>query len=238
MNVTYEQILPLLLALLLIFILPMLMRRYGLRWEDLLGMLTSRFGKKDYETEARRMREQKKNRPEPYQTNSRSGDLKALVSSLLMMARRYKTGLVYPGTISYKGQIAGLLALVVTRREVIGLNCFGYGGTIREDKQTGSWNQHMNGADQSFASPLKGNAQQLSLVRAAMDANGMKDVPLRVAAVFTAHGVELHTSHPLEVFTSEGLIAHLKERCSQDEGPLDPDATARQLNALVKRIKK
>ena len=236
MNLTYEQILPLLLALLLIFILPMLMRRYGLRWEDLLGMLTSRFGKKDYETEAKRIRD-KKNRPEPYQTNSRSGDLKALVSSLLMMARRYKTGLVYPGTIAHKGQIANLLALVVTRQEVIGINCFGYGGTITEDKKTGVWNQHMNGVDQRFDSPLQGNARQLSLVRAAMDENGMSQIPFRVAAVFTAHGVELHTGHPREVFTSEGLLAHLKECCAADEGTLDPDTVARQLNALVKRIR-
>ena len=221
MNLTYEQILPLLLALLLIFILPMLMRRYGLRWEDLLGMLTSRFGKKDYETEAKRIRD----------------DLKALVSSLLMMARRYKTGLVYPGTIAHKGQIANLLALVVTRQEVIGINCFGYGGTITEDKKTGVWNQHMNGVDQRFDSPLQGNARQLSLVRAAMDENGMSQIPFRVAAVFTAHGVELHTGHPREVFTSEGLLAHLKECCAADEGTLDPDTVARQLNALVKRIR-
>ena len=179
-TVTYEQILPVILALLLIFILPMFMRRYGLRWEDLLSMLTSRFGKRDHITEAKRMREKQKEKREPYQTNSRSGDLKALVSSLLMMARRYKTGLVYPGTVEYKGQVAGLLALVVTRQEVIGLNCFGYGGTITEERKNGSWHQHMNGVDQGFASPLEGNGRQRALVRAAMDAHGMEDIPLSV----------------------------------------------------------
>ena len=237
LKVKYEQILPLILALLLIFILPMLMRRYGLRWEDLLGMLTSRFGKKDYESEARRMREKQKDRQEPYLTNSRSADLKSLVSSLLMLARRYKLGLVYPGTISYKGQLAGLLALVVTKNEVIGLNCFGYGGTITEDKSSGRWNQHMNGADQAFDSPLTGNEKQKKLVRASMDANGMKDVPLKVVSVFTAHGVTLHTSHPGEVYTTEGLLLWLREIAVSD-GPLDPEKVSRQLNEQVQRIRK
>ena len=234
---TYEQILPLLLAILLIFILPMLMRRYGLRWEDLLGMLTSRFGKKDYASEAKRLREKKENRQEPYQTNSRSGDLKSLVSSLMILARRFKLGLVYPGTVSWKGQVAGLLALVVTKKEVIGLNCFGFGGTITEDKKTGRWNQHMNGADREFESPLTGNARQQKLVRASMDANGMKDVPFRVVSVFTARGVTLHTNHPREVLTTDDFFLRLKEQAAED-GPLDPEAVSRQLKAQVQIIKK
>ena len=236
-NVTYERILPFLLAVVLIFILPMLMRRYGLRWEDLLGMLTSRFRKKDYDAEARRLREKQKDRREPYLTNSRSGDLKSLVSSLLILARRHKLGLVYPGTVAWQGKVAGLLALVVTRRKVIGLNCFGYGGTITEGKNNGSWNQHMNGADLAFESPLSGNEKQRKLVRASMDAHGMKEVPLEVVSVFTSRGVTVNSSRRQEVFDTEGLIAYLKEMAVQ-EGDLDPSATALKLNEQVQRIKK
>ena len=45
---TYEQILPFLLAILLIFILPMMMRRYGWDWSDLFSRLTGGIWKKDH----------------------------------------------------------------------------------------------------------------------------------------------------------------------------------------------
>ena len=38
-GLTFQNILPLILAILLIFLIPMLMRRYGLEWEDLIRLL-------------------------------------------------------------------------------------------------------------------------------------------------------------------------------------------------------
>ena len=238
LNFTYEQILPLILALLLIFILPMIMRRYGLTAEDLTRMILTRFGKQDYGTEAQKLREQKTDRREPYASNGRSGDLKSLVSTLLLFVRRHQLGLVYPGTVTdAQGNTAGLLALLVTRSEVIGFNCFGYGGTITEGKNGGDWNQHMNGGDQPFASPLKGNAQQREILRRVMDADGMQTIPVRVVAVFTSRTLTLETKHPREVFSVDGLIQYLKEQTAQEEDRIDPSAIARQLNGHVTRIR-
>ena len=67
---TYEQILPFLLALLLIFILPMMMRRYGWDWSDLFSRLTGGIWKKDHNAaeEEKRIRSGVKKR-EPHLSN-------------------------------------------------------------------------------------------------------------------------------------------------------------------------
>ena len=233
---TYAQILPLVLALLLIFIIPMIMRRYGLESEDLIRMLFSGIRKQDYAKTASERKKEKKR--EPYQSNGRSADLKGLVSTLLIFVRRNQFGLVYPGTVSDGRNTAGLLALLVTKQEVIGFNCFGYGGTVTEGKNASGWNQHMNGADQKIPDPIAGNREQFAIVRRMMDDNGMNEIPLRVVAVFTAHTVTLSTRHPKEVFTTERLLEHLRECASEEEGgTLDPADVSRRLNEHVIRIK-
>lgn len=232
---TFSKILPLILALLLIFIIPMLMRRYGLEPEDLIRLLTGRLRKGEYAPPKKDG--EKKDRREPYQSNSRSGDLKSLVSTLLIFARRNRLGLVYPGTVTRGSKTANLLALLVTKSEVIGFDCFGYGGVVSE-KKNGSWNQHMNGNDQTIPNPLTACKEQYTLVRALMDENGMRQVPLRIAAVFTARGMELVTAHPEEVFDTPGLIAHLRESVAAEDEEIDPGEISRKLNEHVVRIRK
>ena len=229
-GLTFQNILPLILAILLIFLIPMLMRRYGLTWEDILRTLFSRPGKRDYAELAR----SGKAKREPWQTNGRSQDIQSLVSTLLIFVRRNKLGLVYPGTVQHGGKMANLVALLVTRSEVVGINCFGFGGTISEED--GRWKQHMNGADQSIPSPVEGNRAQAEIVRAAMDANGMGDVPLRVVAVFTSRTVSVRTQRSEEVFDAEGLLRHMRERVAQG-GILDPEDVSRRLNSCVTRLK-
>ena len=230
-GLTFQNILPLILALLLIFLIPMLMRRYGLDWEDIQRLLFSRVKKRDYAELGKAGRTKR----EPWQTNGRSQDIQALVSTLLIFVRRNKLGLVYPGTVEHRGSMANLVALLVTREEVVGINCFGFGGTITEGEQR--WNQHMNGADQEIPDPVAGNRRQAQIVRASMDAHGMKDVPLRVVAVFTSRTVTLQTAHGDEVFDTRGLLEHLRQRVARGAGSLDPEAVSRQLNVCVTRLK-
>ncbi len=228
-GLTYSNLLPFILAVLLIFLIPMLMRRYGLEWSDVTRFLFSRPGKRDYAEAA-----QGKKKREPWQTNGRSQDIQTLLSTLLIFVRRQKLGLVYPGTVAFGGKMANLVCFLVTRSEVIGINCFGFGGTITESD--GGWNQHMNGADQTIKDPVEGNAQQREIVRGMMDASGMADIPLRVVAVFTSRTVALETRHPSEVFDTKGLLEHLR-RCAQQEGTLEPETVARQLSGKVTRIR-
>ena len=230
----YAKILPFILAILLIFIIPMMMRRYGLDAEDLLGIFTRGLKKKDYDAAAAKKEKKKR---EPYRSNSRSGDLRNLVSTLLIFARSNKVGLVYPGTVVRNGETATLLALVVTREEVVGINCFGYGGVISRD-DSGKWNQHMNGYDQEIMDPVKACETQRKLLRAVMDENGMRGIPMRVVAVFTARGVEFKIPGREGIFDTEGLIADLRERAARGADRIDPDEIAVKLNEHVVRINK
>lgn len=227
---TFQNILPFILAILLIFLIPMLMRRYGLEWGDIIRMLFSRLGKRDYAELGNKSRSKR----EPWQSNGRSGDIQSLVSTLLIFVRRHKLGLVYPATVEHEGKMANLVALLVTREEVIGINCFGFGGTITE--ANGKWNQHMNGADGEIPDPLQGNAAQAKIVREAMDSHSMANIPLRVVAVFTGRTVKIHTAHSDEVFDTKGLLEHLKAQVARGNGAIDPDTVSRQLNACVKRL--
>ena len=230
-GMTFQNILPLILAILLIFLIPMLMRRYGLSWEDVIRFLFSRAGKRDYAEVAKRSKSKK----EPWQTNGKSQDLQALASTLLMFARRNRLGLVYPGTVEHDGKMANLVALLVTRNEVVGINCFGFGGTITES--AGKWNQHMNGVDQEIPDPLAGNHAQAKILLAAMNANGLADIPMRVVAVFTSRTVTLNTVHNDEIFDTKGLLEHLKQCIAQEAATVEPDEISRKLNATVKRLK-
>lgn len=237
-GLTFQNIFPFLLAILLIFFIPMLMRRYGFSWSDVTHILFSRIGKRDYAEEMKKKGVQKDGR-EPWQSNGRIQDIKSLVSTLLILARRQNLGLVYPGTIENDEKMANLVVLVVTKEEVIGINCFGFGGTITEGKgkTKGCWYQHMNGKDTSIPDPLAGNQAQFSIVRAAMDTHGMKEIPLRVIAVFTSRTVALDINHEIEIFDTNGLLSHLKE-CAGHPGNLDPAVVSRQLNALVTRLRR
>ena len=232
-GLTFANIFPLILAILLIFLLPMLMRRYGLGWEDITRLLFSRFGKKkDYADTAGKAKR------EPWQTNGRSQDIQSLVSTLLIFVRRNKLGLVYPGTVEHKGKMANLVALLVTGSEVIGINCFGFGGTITE--QGGKWNQHMNGADQPIPDPVDGCHRQAEIVRAAMNDHGMAEIPMRVVAVFTSHTVSVrpeNEENEEKVFDTKGLLSHLKGCVAQENRTIDPEEVSRQLNGCVRRIK-
>ena len=227
-GLTFQNILPLILALLLIFIVPMILSRYGLDPGDLWKMVLTRFGKADY-SKAKRSRE-------PWQTNSKEGDIRSLVSTLLIFVRRNHLGLVYPGTVVHKGRMAPLVALLVTKEEVIGINCFGYGGTITEEK--GRWNQHMNGNDLAIESPVEASQRAQQLVRAAMDEAGLKDIPLRVLSVFTSRTVTIRTSHRREVFDTEGLLTELTRAVREQKEAFDPEDISRRCNALVQRVKK
>ena len=134
---TMSDILPFILAILLIFIIPMLMSRYGISAEDLLRKIFgSGIRKKEYSAadEEHTIRN-KKNKKTPHLNNSTHNDIIQMVSDLIIFSRKNKTGLVYPGTIQFGGKTGNIAAFVVTKSKVIGLNCFGFGGRIIHDFQ-------------------------------------------------------------------------------------------------------
>ena len=233
---TMEQVLPLILAILLIFLLPMIMRRNGWDFDDFMRALVGGLWKKGkYDPKADEKAKAKKR--EPHLSNGGKGEMMELLSSLITFARRHDFGIVYPGTLEYKSEVATLLALLVTKSEVVGINCFGYGGTITAGKGDADWKQHMNEQDIMIKSPVVLCRKQQRLCRQAMDAAGMKDVSVRVAGVFTNHHVTLAIGNGYGLYTTESLIEELKVQASAEEERIpDPQKVAEQLAAVTKKI--
>lgn len=237
---TYAQVLPLILALLLIFILPMLMRRHGWTWEELFKVLFSGIRKREHAAlaEERRIRAGKAGgEREPHLKNGGKNEMLELLSELLTFARRHGAAVVYPGTIQVDGELTTLMALLVMRSEVIGINCYGFAGTITVGKNGDSWNQHMNGADIAIPNPVRLNQKQFLLLRKAMNAHGMENTALRIAGVFTNRDAVLAVGSGTGLMTRKELLSQLKEQAAVEEPRLEPAKTAKRLNELVVRVK-
>lgn len=234
-----SNFMPFILAILLIFVIPMMMSRYGLSTDDLIRMIFS-FGpfKKEYSAldEEKRIRN-KQNKKTPHLNNSTHDDIIQMVSDLILFSRKNNTGLVYPATIQYGGKTGNLAAFVVTKSRVIGINCFGFAGVITHDEASGCWRQQINGITQNIPDPEALNKEQYTLARTAMNANGMMDLPLDIVAVFTNNNVSL-PHNQMNVCTRKDLIGRLAQIVADEKDEFDPNETAKRVNQIVVRIKK
>lgn len=232
MNQNFDAIFPLILAILLIFVFPVLLRRRGMDYGDLAKLLFRQGLKRDpdaassYATSKAMIRK-----------SSGSHALTEFAGELLAFSRRHKTGLVYPGTVSWKGETATLLAIVVTKSRAIGVNCFGFSGVIRDKGSRDKWLQTVNGQASQIPNPLSANAAQDQLLRQAFNENGLSGVPCRTIAVFTSPQATLLTSHPDDVMIKKDFIRFLKELAAEESPQIDADETARKIFALVERRK-
>lgn len=235
MSFTYEQLLPFILALLLIWIIPMMLSRFGLTASDLMRMLFSSFRKQDYDESALRLRSRTLTQRTPHLKNSGTAELMELISQLVTFANRNHVMLVYPGTVRFGSKTANLVAFVVTRAEIIGLNCFGYSGKVGMEDKT--WYQDMNGVRTKLNDPLALSRTQAEIVRPALKDAGLDKIPFRVVSVFTSRSVTLENAPIGYVFTAKGLITYLKERVAAEPERIDPQDTAKKLNTYVVRMK-
>ncbi|MBR0093267.1 MAG: NERD domain-containing protein [Lachnospiraceae bacterium] len=222
----FEKILPLILALLLIFIFPVLLRRRGMDYGDLGRMLFGQGRKQDPDTIAS---------PATVRKNSGRHALTEFVSQLLAFSKRHKTGLVFPGTVVYGDEKASLLAIVVTKSRAIGVNCYGFTGTIRDTGGQDEWKQVSGGQTVPVPNPLAANKTQDRIVRQAFHENGLSAVPYRTIAVFTSAQADLMTKHPDDVMTKAAFIAFLKELAATEPEQMDSAEISRRIHALVKK---
>jgi hypothetical protein len=157
------------------------------------------------------------------------------LSQLMTFARRHKVGIVYPGTIRVDGELTTLLAFLIMKSEVIGINCFGFAGTITAGKGEGPWNQHMNEQDISIPNPVALDKKQERLVRKVLDRNGMSGVPCRVAGVFTNRHAVLAVGDGTPVRTLHDFLAELKEQAAEEREILDPVQVSKQISGLIEK---
>lgn len=230
-------ILYVIIAVVLIVIPVVLARKTGQNPMELIfgeRVRHSAFGKKEKETKA----SPKSVKPAKRETNSSRNDLLDLISHLATYARRNHFRLIVPGTLTSNGETAVLAALLITRSMAVGINCFGFGGTVHGEPGDSDWSQTLNGEKITFSSPVAKNRKQRDLVQQVIRETGREDVPVEIIGVFTSPSVKLSVSSKANCYTKTGLYQYLqKERFLADRG-LVPEELEKSLEPKVLRAEK
>lgn len=160
------------------------------------------------------------------------------VSEVLTFARKNHLFTVIPGNVEYAGQTAELTALLVTKARVVGILAYGFDGKVlcrRDDKE---WQIQEDGQTRPIGK-LNAEAQkQDRILKGAMDAGGLTDVPYQTAMVFTGGGTILAGDRPAGVFTREEFFEKLGTQADLETGPLNLKETGKRLSLLRSGKKK
>ena len=176
-------ILYLIIALVLIGLPVFLAKKTGSNPMELLfGQRVNKtpYGKKEEDGESGKDAK-KESSARKKETNSNRNDLMNLISQLATYARKNHFQLIVPGTLTGSdGVTAVLTALVITRSMIIGINCFGFGGTVLAEPGESDWHQTMNGEKTVIPSPVKKNRRQLDIVLQVLSETGYMNVPVEI----------------------------------------------------------
>ena len=172
------------------------------------------------------------------ETNSSKSDLVRLISKLATYARKNHFRLIVPGTVTVNGTTAALAAILITRCGVVGINCFGFGGSVSAGPGDDDWTQTMNGEKISFPSPVKKNRQQREIVQQALADAGWANTPVEIIGVFTSPTVRLSKGSRTNCYTKVNLFNYLyKDRFLKDGG-IEPERLEAALEPMILRSKK
>ena len=219
-KISTEQIaFVIVMAVLLMFVLPIVQSRTGKSLSELLFGV----GRKKKQDGADGAPKKSAGR-EPRMNNGTRNDLTVFVSQLLKTANKNGMGVVAPGLVEYKGKTAQLVAFLVAPSGVTGIYCL---------EKDGPWKQHMNGQDTTFRNPLAVCKEQYELVRAAMDEAGVK-ADLDIVTVFTNSRVTLKAVPSARIYTQKQFMEHLKNTDSLKRGDVDVKEMTKVLARLAK----
>lgn len=169
--------------------------------------------------------------------NSSRNDLMVLISDLTTYARRNHFYMIMPGTLQHGGKTASLAAVIITRGMVLGINCFGFGGSVMAGSGRDDWTQTMNGEKKRFPSPTVKNQEQEKLLSRVLKDAGLEGTRYKVIGVFTAPGVRLSGLRDTACFDRGMMKTYLASDECMISRDLDPSAVGAALEPFVKRQK-
>lgn len=226
-------ILYLIIAAVLIGLPAFLAKKTGVNPMELI------FGDRVNQTPFRKKEEESSDaKPAPRkETNSSRNDLLNLISQLATYARRNHFRLIVPGTLSDNGTTAVLTALLLTRSRVVGINCFGFGGSVQAQPGDADWQQTMNGEKTTFPSPVKKNRQQREIVQNILKETGWPDADVEIIGVFTSPSVRLHQVSKTNCYSKDGFLTYLQNSRFLNDRGLDPKKLEEALEPKILRAK-
>lgn len=167
--------------------------------------------------------------------NSNRNELLVVMSDMTSYARRNRFYIIMPGTLQCKGKMAHLAAVIITRGSVIGVNCFGFGGSITAGSGKDDWSQTINGEKKKFTSPVVKNREQEAILRGVLDDAGFKDVNAKVVGAFTASNVKLTGAGGTGCYDRNGLKRYLASNECMVSRDLTPSEIGKKLEPYVRR---
>lgn len=167
--------------------------------------------------------------------NSSKDDLLRTVTAVGTFARRNRYFLYFPGTLRIGEEIQVMSALLITRSEIIGICCYGFGGTIEAQNGNGDWVQTLNGKRTRIPSPVVRNKERLRFLRRALKEVGLDEYPSEVLGVFTSPTVELKNAKGTGCYTEKELLETLKARRFSGGGKVPVKAAAVRLQPVMYR---
>ena len=166
-----------------------------------------------------------------------AGLFMVLISRLLTYARRNRFYTIVPGTLTIGEQTASLAAVVVTRGCVLGVNCYGFGGSIEGKSGSADWVQTLNGERKSFPSPTVKNEEQRKILADVLVDAGYPEVDAQVVGVFTEPKVRFTKVAGKGCYTMDMFRDFLASDMCMRSKDLDPSEIGKKLEAYVKRAK-
>ena len=123
-----------------------------------------------------------------------------------------------------------LSLVLITQHRVIGLKCYGYGGSLTNNGKAADWTQKLDKTTKAIHSPLPDQtAQQAALASLLPQLNASQ---VEVFSVFTTPGVQLINCSGLNCFTSVSLLEKLQSSSADCTGPLQPKELGIALEAM------
>ena len=96
--------------------------------------------------------------------NGSQKDILQFVSSLMKLVRKNHWYIVMPGQLSDGKPKTNLSLVLITQHRVIGLKCYGYGGSLTNNGKAADWTQKLDKTTKAIHSPLPDQtAQQAAL---------------------------------------------------------------------------
>lgn len=210
------------MAVLLMFILPMLQSKTGKSLSQILfgGLKKNKSGPAAVPSKEPRVR------------NGSRDDLTVFLSKLIRSAKKRGMQVVAPASVSYKGKTSRLLAFLVHKSGVTGIYCLGYGGTLTASASSSEpWKQHINGKDTTFQNPVTACEEQRAFIQEAMNQAGIH-AQLDVVTVLTNPSVTVN-HRPQRVYNANMFFDYIEHVSALGNGDLDVQETAKALAKLA-----
>lgn len=167
--------------------------------------------------------------------NGSKQELLEMISSLASYARKNQFFFLSPGTVMEGEETATLAVVLVTRSACVGINCFGYGGTIQCERNGLDWIQTLNGQKIPLSSPVKKNEAQRRILRGALESCGYGNIPVYILGAFTNAKVQLKNRTGDGFYQKKELLQHLDADRYQKDGGIRPNEVGKALEKKVKR---